>query len=96
MGVVETVSFRLVPGTSEGTFLALDRRVQTELIPNQRGFVRRTTARRGDDWVVVTLWATEADAAAYDAAVAGQAVQIDFDALVEAASVQRQRYDTLD
>jgi len=46
MSVVETTSFRLALGANEDAFLALDRRVQTEVIPNHPGFIRRTTARR--------------------------------------------------
>jgi heme-degrading monooxygenase HmoA len=96
MSIVETTTFRLHAGTDQAAFLALDRRVQTELIPNQPGFVRRTTAFRGDDWVVVTLWGSEADAAAFESVAAGDAIQAQFDALVEPGSLQRHRYDTLD
>ena len=51
--------FRLAEEVTDSSFLALDRRLQTELVPNQPGFLRRTTARHGDDWLVVTLWSTE-------------------------------------
>lgn len=67
--LVETAVFRLAPGVDEADFLAADRRVQTERIPNQPGFLRRTTAR-GDDgtWLVITLWdsAESADAFSHD------------------------------
>jgi heme-degrading monooxygenase HmoA len=63
--VIEIQTFRLAAGTSEDQFLAADRAVQTEVVPNQPGFARRTTARGdGGEWVVVTLWWTDADASA--------------------------------
>ena len=65
MSIVEITTFRLAEGVTDDAFLALDKRIQTELVPNQPGFLRRTTARHGDDWLVVTLWATDADAAAF-------------------------------
>ena len=63
MGVVEVTQFRLADGVKDDAFLAHDRRLQTELFPNRPGFLRRTTARRDGDWVVVTLWSNEDDAA---------------------------------
>ncbi len=96
MSIVEVTTFRLTDGASEEAFLALDRRVQTELVPNQPGFMRRTTARRGEDWVVVTLWFTEANAAAFDAVANNNPVQMEFDGHLEVGSVHSQRYDTLD
>ena len=62
------------------SFLALDRRVQTELVPNRPGFLRRTTARHGDDWLVVTLWASEDDAAAFQRVTEDHPLQVEFDA----------------
>ena len=55
VAIVEITTFPLAGGHGE-TFLALDRRLQTELVPNRPGFLRRTTARHGDHWPVVTLW----------------------------------------
>jgi hypothetical protein len=64
--------------------------VQTELVPNLAGFVRRTTARgENGEWLVVTLWSSAAEADAAPAAT-------DFMALVDPASVSLQRYATLD
>ena len=65
MSIVEVTTFRLAEGVTDESFLALDRRLQTELVPNQPGFLRRTTARHGDDWLVVTLWSTEDAAGAF-------------------------------
>jgi heme-degrading monooxygenase HmoA len=96
MSVVEITTFRLAEGVTDHSFLALDRKMQTELVPNQPGFLRRTTARHGDDWLVVTLWASEADAAAYQRAVEGNALQVEFEAAVEAGTLHLTRYATLD
>jgi heme-degrading monooxygenase HmoA len=96
MSIVEITTFRLAPGASEDGFLALDRRVQTELVPNQPGFLRRTTTRRGEDWLVVTLWASEAAAAAFEDVANGEPVQIEYDGHLEVGSVTTARYDTLD
>ena len=70
MSVVEVTTFRLSKETDVGSFLAIDKRVQTELVPNRPGFMRRTTARRDADWLVVTLWASEEAAAAFAVAPA--------------------------
>ena len=96
MSVVEVTTFRLAAGASEDAFRALDRRVQTEVVPNQPGFLRRTTAQRGEEWVVVTLWASEENAAAFDDAVVHDPVQMEFDGHLEVGSVHTHRYDTLD
>jgi heme-degrading monooxygenase HmoA len=81
---------------TDATFLALDRRLQTELVPNQPGFLRRTTARRGDEWLVVTLWSTEDAAAAFQRAVEAHPLQVEFEDAVEAGSFHLARYATLD
>jgi heme-degrading monooxygenase HmoA len=96
MSIVEITVFRLAEGVADQSFLDLDRRIQTELVPNQAGFIRRTTARHGEDWLVVTLWASDADAAAYQRAVAGHPVQAEFEDAVEAGTLHLTRYTTLD
>jgi hypothetical protein len=96
VSIVETTTFRLAPGVDEGAFLAADKRVQTELVPTQPGFVRRTTAHRGNDWLVVTLWWSEAQAAAFEAMAAGHPAQAEFDAMLEPGSLVRRRFETLD
>jgi hypothetical protein len=59
MSIVEITVFHLVPDADEGSFLAADRRVQAELVPFAPGFIRRTAAREGVAWLVLTLWGTE-------------------------------------
>jgi hypothetical protein len=86
--LVELTTFRLADGVDEADFLAADAEVQAELSP-EPGFVRRTTARGdGGTWLVLALWWS-----ARHADEAPPPVPTD---LVEAASVRRERYTTLD
>ncbi len=96
MSIVEVTTFRLAEGMTDESFLALDRRVQTELVPNQPGFLRRTTARHGDDWLVVTLWASEDAAGAFQRAVEGDPLQVAFEQAAESGTFHLARYATLD
>jgi hypothetical protein len=96
VSIVEVAMFRLAEGVTDASFLALDRRVQTELVPNQPGFLRRTTARHGDDWLVVTLWSTEDAAGAFRRAVEGHPLEVEFEHAVGAGSLHLARYATLD
>jgi heme-degrading monooxygenase HmoA len=94
--IIETTTFSLAQGATEDAFLAADRRVQSEVIPNQPGFLRRTTARRGEHWIVVVLWANEADAVAFESVANADPVQTEFDGHLAVGSVEVHRYDTLD
>jgi heme-degrading monooxygenase HmoA len=96
MSVVEITTFRLAGDRSAASFLALDKRVQSELVPNQPGFLRRTTARREGEWVVVTLWATDAAATAFAARCGDDPVWTAFEGSHEPGSRTVQRFDTLD
>jgi heme-degrading monooxygenase HmoA len=96
VSIVEITTFRLAEGVTDESFLALDRRVQNELVPNQPGFMRRTTGRRGEDWLVVTLWSTEDAAAAFQRAVEGDPLQTEFAQVMEAGTFHLSRYSTLD
>lgn len=96
MSIVEITTFRLAEEVSDEAFLALDKRIQTELVPNQPGFLRRTTARHGEDWAVVTLWASDDQAAAYQRVVEGHPLQAEFERDVEAGTFHLTRYTTLD
>jgi heme-degrading monooxygenase HmoA len=96
VSIVEITTFRLADGVTDLSFLALDRRLQTELVPNQPGFLRRTTARHGDEWLVVTLWATEDAAGAFQRAVEADPLQVEFERAAEAGTLHLARYATLD
>jgi heme-degrading monooxygenase HmoA len=96
VSVVEVSTFRLAAGTDEPTFLAADRRVQTELVPNQPGFLRRTTARRDEAWVVVTLWSSLAAAADFEQLSHDHSAWTAFSGLLEPGSLATDRFETLD
>ena len=95
--VIETTTFRLLSDADEAAFLDADHRFQAEVVPRQRGFVRRTTARGADgEWLVVTLWASKADAASSTANADGHPRTAELFAFVDTSSVQVQRYESLD
>jgi len=96
MSIVEVATFRLTQDIGDDAFLALDKRIQTELVPNQPGFLRRTTARHGEDWLVVTLWASDADASAFQRAAEPHPLRAEFEHAVEAGTLHLTRYTTLD
>ena len=100
MGVIETMTFRLVDGTSKAEFLAVDKRLQSDFAYQQPGLVRRTTARGrrdgGDEWVVIDLWRRAADADACAARWDDDPVAQEFMALVDRDTVEVRRYDDLD
>lgn len=94
MSIVEITTFRLAADADSGDFLRADRDVQSELFSPAPGFLRRTTARGADgEWVVVTLWRSEADADAMDAE---HPTARAFARLVEPASLIVRRYTPLD
>ena len=97
MPVIETMTFRLAPGADEQAFLDADRRVQTDFAYRQPGLMRRTTARDDDGgWIVVDLWQSAADAEACAERWDVDPVPAAFMALVDGATVQTKRYETLD
>jgi len=94
--VIETLTGRLAAGVDEDAFLAADRRFQQEFVPNQAGFVRRTTARGAGEgeWLVLTFWGTVDDADHSARLAKVDAVASAFLAMLEDAATQR--YETLD
>ena len=59
MTAIETMTFRLLPGTDPSVFIDLDADVQTQFSYQQAGMIRRTIARADDDaWLILTLWAS--------------------------------------
>lgn len=95
MAVIETTTFRLADGVDEAAFLAFDEQVRTGFLYHQPGIVRATTARGGDgEWIVIVIWASDADAdAAFEAGTSDGTMQ-QFNQLVTAA--KRNRYRTFD
>ena len=95
--MIEVITFRLGGGTGEASFLAADDAFRTEFLYAQRGLARATTARGADgEWIVILIWATEADADAATVAAETDPAATRFFGLVEAASLGRRRYATLD
>ena len=93
---MELTTFRLRDGVDEAEFLAADAAVQA-FCHLQPGLLRRTTARNTEtgEWLVAMLWGSWelADAAA----TAGRAdadVQT-FEAMIDPASVQVRRFDSI-
>lgn len=94
--IIETLTGRLAAGADEDAFLEADRRFQQEFVPNQAGFVRRTTARGpGErDWLVLTFWYSEEDADHSARLAKVDAVASAFLAMLDGAETQR--FETLD
>lgn len=91
--LVDIHRFELRAGVAVPDFLAADRRVQDTDVAFRTGFLRRTTARDGDRWVVITLWwSPEAASAAEEGSEAVRA----FTACIDPASEDRASYETLD
>jgi hypothetical protein len=84
--------FRLAAGVTDATFLAIDGRLQVEFAYQQKGLLRRTTARNGDDWIVVDIWASEAEADACSERWGSDPVVAEFMALLDPASISSERY----
>jgi hypothetical protein len=94
---IEIMTFRLRPESSEAEFLVADRQVQTEFAYHQPGMIRRTTGRNPDGtWVVIDLWASPTEAAAYLDGWHQEPAPLAFMALIDEASVVTQTYQTLD
>lgn len=95
--VIEVLTFTLRAGSEEAAFLEADERVQTEFIPNHRGFVRRTTARAADgEWLVVTLWDSLSDADASARLEEDHPVAAALAAFLDPSSIRRKRFESLD
>lgn len=95
MAIIETSTFRLADGVDEAEFRRADHDVQTEFFSPRPGFIRRTTARGADgEWIVVTLWLS--DAAADAAANASDAAVAAFERVIDRAGAVSRRYTTLD
>jgi hypothetical protein len=94
--VIEIIRFTPRPGVEEAELLRADRTVQEDFAYQQPGLVRRTTARRGADWVVVELWRSSADADAAEARWGDDPAAQRFMGLIDATSVTVERYEELD
>jgi hypothetical protein len=93
--VIEIIRYRARAGVEEADLLRADRSVQEDFAYQQPGLVRRTTARRGADWVVIDLWRSSADADATNARWADHPAAKELMGLVEPDSVSVERYEEL-
>jgi hypothetical protein len=95
--MINVLTFRLLDGVDETTFIAADARLQTEFANLQPGMVRRTTAR-GDDggWAVFTIWASAEAAEAVAASSGENEVVAEFLALIDRSTLAVDQYYELD
>jgi hypothetical protein len=94
VAIIEVTTFRPREGVPDTELLAADREVQ-HTVPFLAGFIRRTTARGVDgSWAVIELWGD--DATADVAHASGEEAMARLEALIDASSVERQRFTTLD
>jgi hypothetical protein len=90
--VIEIMTFRLRDTLDVDDFLAVDRRVQTEVAYQCPGLLRRTIARNGDRWLVLQIWGS-ADACADGAdALASSTPFATFMAFVDPSTVSVERF----
>ena len=55
--LIVNATFRLVAGVSDDQFKAIDARFQEDFAYQQKGMMRRTTAKGEDGtWLVMTMW----------------------------------------
>ena len=97
MSALETLTFRLTGAADIDAFRIADASVQTDFVYQQPGIARRTTARGTDgQWIVVTLWASAADADAAATAASHDTATQRWSAMVDGASTRRDVYELLD
>jgi hypothetical protein len=98
--IIEIDVFSLRDGVASSQFVELDQRVQAEFFHLQPGLVRRTVARHGSDWLVLTFWGSQEDA---DGA-GGSAIGIAADdglvesylAMIDGNTRRTRRFETLE
>ncbi len=55
--LIVNATFRLADGVSDGQFKAIDAQFQEDFAYQQKGMMRRTTAKGEDGtWLVMTMW----------------------------------------
>jgi heme-degrading monooxygenase HmoA len=93
MSTVETVRFKLMPGTDTTDFETLDRRVEDDYMAKRPGFLSREVSRSDDgEYLVIVHWATPEDADATMAGFFSAAETQDFLAAVDKTTVASGRY----
>lgn len=94
--IVELLTFRPRPGTTEDELRAAETRVYEDFAMHQHGIIRRTTARSDDgEWLVVQLWYDLACADAAATAAGDHPATAALHALAEPGSLATRRYEDL-
>ena len=94
--IVELLTFRVRPGVDEAEVRAREARAYEEFAMQQRGILRRTTAKGHDgEWLVVHLWADLASAEAAEAAAGAHPATAALHELAEPGSLSTRRYEDL-
>jgi hypothetical protein len=97
MAVIEITTFRLDDGVDDADFLQADERVRTGFLYRQPGLVRATTARgEFGEWIAVVLWRSSEEADDAAALAETDPATAELRGLVDARSIERRRYTTLD
>jgi hypothetical protein len=94
--VIEITTFRTRPSASDDDLLRADEALRTAFLYQQPGLERATTARgRDGTWLMVVLWESDADADAAARRAESDDTYARWLALVDAATIDRARFDTL-
>jgi hypothetical protein len=96
VALIEITTFRLRDGVDEETFLAADDAARTEFLYQQPGLLRATTARGDEGWAILVLWESGSHADAATAAADGDPASSRLATCLDADSLRRVRYTTLD
>lgn len=95
--MIEIMRFRLRPDADEESFRTLEARVQTELVYQQPGLLRRTVAKSADgEWIVIEIWLTEGHAGAFAADREGAPLYTRYLSHIDSSTVWTNRYSTFD
>ena len=93
---MELATFSLVDGADVDAFVAADADLQRDMMVNDAGFLRRTTARGDNGWAVVTLWVSPESAVSSAERAATSDAGRAFATFVDEATIRRQIYEELD
>ena len=60
---IQIEAFQLAPGVDAAHFIAADESYEQWSYAHRAGIARRTTARSGENWLIVTIWSHFSDSA---------------------------------
>lgn len=97
MAVIEITAFELSPDADERAFLDVDKQLQTEVIYQHPGLLRRTTARGTEGgWMTIVHWRSAEDAATSKHLAADDPVAQQFAGFIDPSSVRSRLFEALD